>query len=237
MQVTFLAHSGFLVEFSTVNILFDWWKGPLPPLGEKPLLVCVSHRHEDHFSPEIFALDDGSRPVRYLLGKGIKLTGRNLQQWGISEKIAVDCQCIGGEETVSPFPSVTVETLRSTDLGVAYLVQAEGRTVFHAGDLNWWHWEQKDKAWNRNMEVNFKRYTEPLRDRSIDLAMVPLDFHLGKAEDWGLCYLLELARISRVLPMHQWEDTSSTDRFCQNHPQWADRILPIRTPGQVFQLL
>ena len=236
MQITFLAHSGFLAEFSTLNILFDWWKGDLPPLGEKPLLVCVSHRHEDHFSPRIFSLDDGSRPVRFLLGKDIRLTDRNCQRWGISRETAETCQRVSGEETISPFSAVTVETLRSTDAGVAFLVQAEGRTVFHAGDLNWWHWAEESKAWNRNMEANFKRYTEPLRGRSIDLAMMPLDSRLGEAEDWGLSYLMELAQVGRVLPMHQWEDFSPTERFCRNHPQWADRILPVSASGQVFSL-
>ena len=40
MRVTYLAHSGFLIELSAVSLLFDWWKGSLPPLPEgKPLLV------------------------------------------------------------------------------------------------------------------------------------------------------------------------------------------------------
>ena len=32
MRVTFLAHSGFFVELEGVCLLFDWWKGALPPL-------------------------------------------------------------------------------------------------------------------------------------------------------------------------------------------------------------
>lgn len=57
---------------------------------------------------------------------------------------------------------MTVETLPSTDEGVAWFVTAEGKFIFHAGDLNWWHWEGEDKAWNANMAADFKRYTEPL---------------------------------------------------------------------------
>ena len=48
MRVTFLAHDGFFIELDQVCLLFDWWKGVLPPLPDKPLLVFVSHRHEDH---------------------------------------------------------------------------------------------------------------------------------------------------------------------------------------------
>ena len=82
MTVTFLDHSGFLVELPSVTLLFDWWKGEVPPLpAGKPLLVCASHRHPDHFDPKIFTLDDGQREIRFLLGKGIRLTDRNREKW------------------------------------------------------------------------------------------------------------------------------------------------------------
>ena len=65
IRTTFLDHSGFLVELPSVTLLFDWWKGKLPPLPEnKPLLVFSSHWHEDHFTPAIFELDAAA----YLLG-------------------------------------------------------------------------------------------------------------------------------------------------------------------------
>ena len=34
MRVTFLDHSGFLAELSSAALLFDWWKGELPPLPD-----------------------------------------------------------------------------------------------------------------------------------------------------------------------------------------------------------
>ena len=67
-------------------------------------------------------------------------------------------------------------------------------------------------------------------------AMVPLDGRLKAAEDWGLCYLLELADLRTVLPMHQWEDCSPTERFLQKHPEWAGRILPVTQEGQSWEL-
>ena len=50
MHVTFLDHSGFLVELPGLTLLFDWWQGDLPPLPSGPLLVFASHRHPDHFA-------------------------------------------------------------------------------------------------------------------------------------------------------------------------------------------
>ena len=235
MRATFLAHSGFLVELDTLCLLFDWWKGPLPPLPEgKHLVVFASHRHEDHFNPAVFSLDDGSRTVRFVLGRDIRLTERNLSRWGVPAETTKKCLTLGENEHAEPLPGVGVETLPSTDEGVAFVVTAEGRTVYHAGDLHWWHWEGEDKAWNRNMEVNFKRYLAPLEGRVLDLAMVPLDPRLEGASYWGLAYFLEHTDPRRVLPMHQWGDFALTERFLAQYPQWADRVVPITAEGQQF---
>lgn len=236
MTVTFLDHSGFLVELPTVTLLFDWWKGALPPLPAKPLLVCASHRHPDHFDPKIFSLDDGRREIRFLLGRGIRLTDRNREKWGLSEETAEKCQILSGGASASPLPGVTVETLSSTDEGVAFLAAADGRAVFHAGDLNWWHWEGEDPDWNRNMEANFRRYAEPLRGRRIDLAMLPLDPRLGEDGFRGPRHFLELAEIRHFLPMHQWRHFDFTEKFLAAYPQFAAQAIPVERRGQQFLL-
>lgn len=231
IRAVFLGHSGFWLELPGCTLLFDWWKGTLPPLRpEVPLLVFASHRHEDHFKPEIFSL-----PAQvFLLGSDIRLTGRNLTRWGVNDKTAARCLRMKGGETVSPLPGITVETLPSTDEGVAFFVTAEDKTIFHAGDLNWWHWAGEDPGWNRNMEVNFKRACEPLRARRIDLAMLPLDPRLGKGGFLGAEYFLQTADIRRFLPMHQWEDFSFTQTFLQAFPAYSPVIVPVTKNGQSF---
>lgn len=236
MKVTFLAHSGFLVELETVCLLFDWWKGALPPLPDKPLVCFASHRHPDHFDPRIFALDDGTRPVRFVLSRDIRLTEKNRSRWGLRPETAEKCLSVPAEAVVRPGWGVKVETLRSTDEGAAFLVSCEERVIYHAGDLNWWHWNGEDKAWNRSMEANFKRYLEPLRSRRLDLAMVPLDPRLEDAADWGARYLLELAQIRTMLPMHQWEKWETAVSFLERFPQWAGTVLPVERPGQQWEL-
>ena len=230
-RVTFLEHSGFLVELPSVTLLFDWWKGELPALRPGiPLLVFASHRHEDHFKPEIFRLDAHA----FLLGSDIRPTPRNLEKWGVSAEKALKCARLGKHDTVSPLPGVTVETLPSTDEGVAFLVTADGQTVFHAGDLNWWHWEGEDPGWNRNMEVNFLRYTEPLRGRHIDLAMLPLDPRLGEDGFRGPRHFLELADIRRFLPMHQWGDFGFTKQFLSCYTMFKRQTVCVNRMGQIF---
>ena len=236
IRATFLDHSGFLVELADVCLLFDWWKGALPPLPEKPLAVFVSHRHEDHFSPAVFSLADGKRPVRFLLGRDIRPTEKNRARWGLTDELLSLCRFLGGNEHAEVFPGVTVETLPSTDEGVAFVVGACGRTVYHAGDLHWWHWEGEDKAWNRNMEVNFKRYCEPLQGRHIDLAMFPIDPRLGEDGFRGARYFLELTDTACLLPMHQWEQFSFTQDFLAACPAFAGQVRMVERNGQCFTL-
>ena len=59
MKVTYIFHSSFLVETEKNYLLFDYFKGDIPEMDpEKQLVVLVSHRHEDHFSPDIYKLSE-----------------------------------------------------------------------------------------------------------------------------------------------------------------------------------
>ena len=84
------------------------------------------------------------------------------------------------------------------------------------------------------MEVNFKRYTEPLRGRRLDLAMLPLDPRLGEDGFRGPKYFLELADVRRFLPMHQWGDFGFTEKFLARYPEFAAQTVPVSREGQSF---
>ena len=234
--VTFLGHSGFLAELPSMTLLFDWTEGELPAIRPGvPLYVFASHAHSDHFRPEIFRLDGGNREVRFLLGHDIKKNARNLERWGVAPETAARCQTLKGGERYR-LPAAKVEALPSTDEGEAVVVTADGQTLFHAGDLNWWHWEGEDKAWNNSMAANFLCYTEPLRGRHIDLAMLPLDPRLGEDGFRGPAHFLATADIARFLPMHQWGNFAFTEQFLARYPDFREKTLAVAAAGQVFHL-
>ena len=55
MEITYLGHSGFLVETSAAYYLFDYIRGDLPEFERtKRLYVFVSHAHQDHWNAGIF---------------------------------------------------------------------------------------------------------------------------------------------------------------------------------------
>ena len=54
IKVTYLDHSGFLVELEDAYFLFDYYKGRLPQIDlEKKMFVFVSHVHHDHYRKDI----------------------------------------------------------------------------------------------------------------------------------------------------------------------------------------
>ena len=220
MKVTFLSHSGFLVELKRVALLFDDIGGALPDLGGKPLLVFASHRHADHFSPDIFSLEN----AHFVLSNDIEgYEGEHITR-------------VGPGEMHAPLPGVLVETLPSTDEGVAFLVTVGAQTIFHAGDLNWWHWEGEPDPWNPDMARNFKAYAEPLRGRHLDLAMLPLDPRLEENGFLGPDYFLNLAEVERFFPIHLWRKFAFVEAFLTRHPEYRKKTLLPTADAQVFEL-
>ena len=72
MTITYIHHSGYLLETEQALLLFDFVEGALPPLDPaKDLFVFVSHRHEDHFSPKIFDLAATHPRIRFILSDDI----------------------------------------------------------------------------------------------------------------------------------------------------------------------
>ena len=74
MKITYINHSGFLIETKDCYYIFDYYKGELPQLEkEKEVIVFCSHFHKDHFNPVIFEiLDDMNMTYQAILAKDIR---------------------------------------------------------------------------------------------------------------------------------------------------------------------
>lgn len=216
MKITYIAHSGFLVETEKSLYLFDYYKGEIPELAaDKPLYVFASHRHEDHFNPEIFRLALRHPNTKFLLAFDIRLTPGNLQKWGIDEGGKEKILTVRSKSSYDLAEDCRVETLRSTDEGVAFLVTEGTLTIFHAGDLHWWFWEGEDKGWLGTMEANFKKEVARMAGRRLDAAFLPLDDRLGRTFHLGMDWYLRNCDVKYAFPMHFWKDTGVIERFCR----------------------
>ena len=231
MTITYLQHSGFLVELEKHILLFDWWKGDLPEMDpEKKLLVFVSHGHEDHYSERIWSLKERF-DTSYILFEDV---APEKSECGISnmdenrvtdacddvlkQEGSLEPKRISGQKftllRVVPHQNYEVagthiETLLSTDQGVAFLIEAEGKMIYHAGDLNVWYWDdepEEDNRWQvETYHAEMERLKECLAGREIDVAFVPLDPRLGPHAPDAVLAFLQAVDCKELYPMHYWE--------------------------------
>ena len=238
MKITYIHHSSFLVETEENYFLFDYFEGKLPQLKEdKPLLVFASHRHGDHFSPVIFDLVKTHASTGFVLSDDI---------WKrrVPEELMGKTYFIGPEEELdlqAPFtgPSgVKVHGFKSTDEGVAFLIETEGKRIYHAGDLNNWVWEGEPEADNKRMSQRFHQELEKLRGIHIDVAFMLLDPRQEDKYCWGMNYFLEHTDSKVVFPMHCFEHYNINHHYlnCEDGRRWKDIVRDITGAGQVFEI-
>lgn len=226
MDIAYILHSGFLVETAACNYLFDYYKGDLPPFdAAKPLVLLASHGHSDHYNPEVVGLlrARGVRDISAVLGKDIP-TRR------YPDGVPALRAC--ADEAYALAHGARLETLRSTDSGVAFLLTTGEGVVYHAGDLNDWTWEGEPERDNRQMRGSYRHEVDRLRGRHIDVACVPLDPRQEAHYADGLLYFLAAVGATRVYPMHYWGQPEVIDRFLREYPQYRDIIQNTETTGR-----
>lgn len=220
IQVTYIYHSGFCVETTDSYYIFDYYKGDLPPLDRrKPIYVFASHFHEDHYNPEVFDLLKGQgilpENVQAVLSSDIRKT-----RYPQGVKVLRVCS----NKSYSLSDGTVVETLRSTDSGVAYLLTTREGIIYHAGDLNDWYWEEESKEYNHNMTANYRREIDRIAGRGVDVAFLPLDVRQEKDYARGILYFLEKVKTGCVYPMHYWEHPEVIEQFRREYPQYCEIV-------------
>lgn len=233
MKVTFIKHSCFMVELEKSILLFDWWNGDLPVIDpEKDLYVFVSHGHEDHYSEDIWSLR-ATYPVRYILfdevapEQGNGETGNwaavSAGQTGDILRVVPHQQydlpgygTNGDLLSTGEASGIHIETLLSTDQGVAFLVETEGKTIYHAGDLNIWYWDNDPDEENQWQIRTYKEEMDLLRGKHIDVAFVPMDPRLGDHAVRAVVCFLEKNDCDALFPMHYWERMNKIQEYLKD---------------------
>lgn len=236
--IWYLDHSGFAVKTSDHLFIFDYFNdrpsekkrgldfGTIEPdeIKDMNVLVFASHAHRDHFIPEIFEWRNSISKLHYVLSSDI-LTDTKIEH--ITTMNANETKEIRG---------VSIETLKSTDEGVAFLVRADGLCFYHGGDLNWWHWEGEPSGENEQMAQDYKNQIDRIKGLKIDFAFVPVDPRLEKQYLWGLDYFMRTTDTQMVFPMHFWGKYSVFDKL-ETDPTASDyrnKIVRISQRGESF---
>lgn len=203
-KITFLDNSGFMVELPAITLVFDYYRDPahsvvkaLEHKPDVPVIFFVTHNHPDHFNTEIFNLGQSHKRI-YVLSNDIPTRE-------IHDDMPIDWMSRG--DIIEGLPEgLKVEAFGSTDAGVSYLVTMPcGLTIFHAGDLNFWHWDKESterevaKA-KEQFEVELNRIAESMP--SVDIAFFPVDVRQGENCAAGATEFLEKIAVGNFFPMH-----------------------------------
>ncbi len=254
VRVTYIGHSGFMVETERICLWFDviaqeedngeekfYAAGDMPMLAkEKPLVIFASHAHHDHYCPKIWDLRTQQEQVFYILGSDISLSLGRCKDLGLEKEDLDKALRVFGNRTYElPQFGMKIETLKSTDEGVAFYVTVDGITIFHAGDLNAWYWLEEGEEYVFQMRTNFEKELLALQGRKTDIAFLLLDPRLeGTAYD-GIDRYLETMDVTYAFPMHLWKQYDFIQEYKKDRADapYIDRVQTITKENQIFEIL
>lgn len=214
MRVTYIYHSCFCVELDEMTLLFDYFKGELPKINaKKQVYVFVSHKHYDHFDKKIFELALNYPKIKFVLSHDIRMNEKYMERVNVPVEARDKILYVKSNEVYELEENFKLETLKSTDAGVAFLVKTEEAIIYHAGDLHWWTWEGETKEEYEAMTKAYCTEIAKLKDISIDVAFLPLDPRQEERFYLGFDYFMRHTNTKRAYPMHFWEQPECMDQL------------------------
>ena len=204
MELVYIYHSGFALLGEGFTVIIDYYRDsvekPLTGVVHGELLkrpgrlyVLSSHSHADHFNPEILTWRQEHPGVQFIFSKDI-----------LENKLATpgDAHYLDKGEAWSD-GMLEVEAFGSTDLGISFLLYLDGKLIFHAGDLNNWHW--KDESTDEEVRKAENAYFSELdvisrRTDRMDLVMFPVDPRLGEDYMLGAKQFVDCFQVRTFVP-------------------------------------
>lgn len=240
MKITYIYHSGFAIEGDGFTILIDYYKDTDTPSPEgwtnyvhdvllkKPgrFYILASHFHPDHFNPEILTWKEERPDIIYILSKDILRHRR-------APREATEHWLVKGDEYKDNL--LYIKAYGSTDVGISFYFEIEGKRLFHAGDLNNWHWmdESTPAEWHAAEMAFLKERNDISREESeVDVAFFPVDARLGKAYMRGPEQFVQKIKTGLFIPMHfTFTSAEQANAFRPVAEKYGCRFFEIHHPG------
>ncbi len=241
MKLTYIYHSGFAIETKDVTVIIDYYKDSEEATANKgvihdrlihnsgKLYVLSSHFHPDHFNRDILSWKETRPDIQYIFSKDILQHRRANKEEGIY----IDKLQVYEDETLR------IQAFGSTDSGISFLIELQGIKIFHAGDLNNWHWsEESSEKEIKKAEGDFLAELKLLKETApqIDLVMFPVDSRLGKDYYRGAKQFVEQIKTSIFVPMHFAEDYAGGNAFEHTAIENGCQFINITHKGQSFDI-
>jgi len=235
LEITYLMNSGFMIRDGENLFLFDDYDDPTKIADRevnegnfKRLYILTSHAHFDHFGTHI--ADYADKTERYIFGNDIRRTKR--VKIFPREKIIFMKRYTDWADD-----EIKVNAFDSTDVGTSFLVETAQSKIFHAGDFNWWHWENDPDDKNISAEKLFRQQLEKLNGLEVDAAFFPVDGRLGDYQEQGVIGFIKTVKTSALISMHRadysrWQPSQS---FLDVAPSDLKIFAPVNS-GETFKI-
>lgn len=246
MQIIFIHHSCFLVEIDDRVLIFDYFdgdrlegyffRGKLPSYEkDTKIYMFASHSHQDHYDMDILRWSGRYPGIKYVFSKDIRISPNFLKKHGIDPSVRDKVLFVSADKQYE-LDGMKIETFRSTDVGVAYYVDVDGVTLFHAGDLSDWRMEGAGDLINGKVRREYRHQINRLQKMPVNVAFVPMDPRLGQYQSEGMDYFLRNTDAEYVFPMHMWQDYSGIQAYKKRltNRTLADRLIEVERENQVF---
>lgn len=238
MKLTYIYHSCFAIEADNLTVIIDYFKDTegydkgivhdyLLNLPGK-IYVLASHFHPDHFSKEVLSWKDKRPDIIYIFSKDI------LKHRRAGKEDAVYIKKLESYED----DSIMVKAYGSTDVGVSFYIETQGKRIFHAGDLNNWHWNEEStpeesRVYEKNYMYELKTISGDIQ--TLDVAMFPVDSRLGKDYMRGPKQFIDRIDVKTFVPMHFDEEYDKANAFEQYTGIINIRFMKITHKGQSIE--
>ena len=232
--ITHYYHSGFSVADENVLLVFDYWRGEegeLTPELEltgvelakyRNVYVFISHEHIDHMDPIVFSWKNAAN-VSYIVSSDMPVGTRGKR--------------MAPGDTLNLLDGLSVTAFDSTDLGVSFLINWDDFRLFHAGDLNYWHWREESTMQEiEESETEFRKAIEPLTKEHIDLAFFPVDPRQGYMYDAGANYFIIAVKPTLLIPMHYFHRADVAMEFARTAGNRNTEVVAMPGYGDIMRL-
>ena len=182
MIIRHIYHSAYEIITETHHLVFDYFQGDLELQEDKLKIFFVSHSHGDHYSPKVHELADA-----VILWEGMSYRDDKTYPMGVDEEMELH--------------GIKIHTSGSTDEGLSFEIEVEGKRVIHAGDLNNWVWPEDTAEERAQMNEDFLYYLS-LFKKEPDVLMFPVDYRLKENYDLGVNQAVATLKPKLLFPLH-----------------------------------
>lgn len=240
MKIYYVYHSCFVATCADFACIIDYYKdsGGTYDSGivhddilrrSGRLYVLSSHIHPDHFNPEILKWREINPNIRYIFSSDI-LDGNRV--------FPSDAVFLKKSDSFKD-DLLNIQAFGSTDAGISFSIEGGGKKLFHAGDLNNWHWnEESSPEYADEAENFFLRELDDLarKEDFFDAVMFPVDKRLGKDYMTGAQQFVRRIKTNLFLPMHFGKNYDAANAFEKYAESEGCGFGKITHKGQEFSL-